>query len=88
MTKHEIIELIEATLNDKIQQNENFIRYSFFEINVKYKLSGIDKKIFLELLKIKLENNNYSVYTEGQQFEYHEAKITVQSNEELIAIKN
>ena len=88
MTKQEIIELIETTLNNKMKKNENYIKYSFFEVNVKYKLSEEDKKVFLELLKIKLENNNYNVYREGQQFEYNDEKITVQNNEELIAIKN
>ena len=87
MTKKEIIELIETTLNEKMKKNEDYIRYSFFEVNVKYKLSEEDKKIFLELLKIKLENNNYNIYMEGQKFKYNDAEITVQSNEELIAIK-
>ena len=43
--------------------------------------------MFLQLLRIKLKNNNYHVYTEGQKFEYKNANITVQSNEVLVAIK-
>lgn len=87
LTKRQIINLIEITLKEKMEQNENFIRYSFFEVNVKYKLSKEDKKLFLKLLKIKLENNNYFVYLEGQDFEYNNVKMTVQDNETLIAIK-
>ena len=87
MTKVEIIELIETTLNEKMKKNENYVRYSYFEVNVRYKLSEKDKKIFLELLINKLENNNYRIYREGQRFNYNGATMLVQSNEELIAIK-
>lgn len=87
MNERQIINLIEITLNEKIKQNENFIRYTFFEVNVKYNLSEMDKKIFLQLLKIKLENNDYKVYMEGQRFEYNNTKTSVQNNEVLIAIK-
>lgn len=87
MTERQIINLIEITLEEKIKQNENFIRYSYFEVNVKYNLSEEDKKLFLHLLKIKLENNNYQVYLEGQKFDHNNAKHTVQDNEVLIAIK-
>ena len=87
MTERSIIQLIEKTLNEKREQNENFIRYSFFEVNVKYNLSENDKRLFLRLLKIKLENNNYRVFLQGQKFRYNNAMMTVQDNEELIAIK-
>ena len=87
MTERQIIHLIETTLKEKIEQNEKIIRYSFFEVNVKYDLSGKDKDLFINLLKIKLKNNDYEVYTQGQKFEYNNAKMTVQDNEELIAIK-
>jgi len=87
LTKRQIINLIEITLQEKLEQNENFVRYSFYEVNVKYNLSEDDKKLFLKLLKTKLENNNYQVYLEGQQFEYNSSKMKVQDNETLIAIK-
>lgn len=91
MTEKQIINLIELTLKEKMEQDEDYIRYSFYEVNVKlseqFKLSNQDIKMFLHLLKIKLKNNNYKVYLEGQKFEYNNAKITVQSNEVLIAIK-
>ncbi len=87
MTKRQIINLIEITLQEKLEQNENFVRYSFYEVNVKYNLSEDDKQLFLKLLKTKLENNNYQVYLEGQQFEYNNSKMKVQDNETLIAIK-
>lgn len=86
MTERQIINLIEMTLNEKINQNKNFIRYSFYEVNVKYSLKEDEKKLFIKLLKTKLENNRYKVYLEGQKFEYNNASMTVQDNEILIAI--
>ncbi len=87
MTERQIINLIEQTLNDKMKQDENFIRYSFYEVNVKYGLNKNEKSLFLNLLKTKLVNNRYKVYLEGQRFKYNNANMLVQDNETLIAIK-
>ena len=88
MTERQIINLIETTLYEKMQQNENFIRYSFYEVNVKYPFkTGDERKLFIYLLKNKLINNKYKVYLEGQRFEYNNANMIVQDNETLIAIK-
>lgn len=89
MSDKTIIALIEATLDEKIEQNEDFIRYSYYELNVKYD-NILPKEIkgrFIKLLKNKLENMHYKVYLQGQVFEYNNARMTVQDNEELIAIK-
>ena len=86
MTERQIINLIEDTLEKKIKEDENFIKYSFFELTVKYNLNEKDKNSFLELLKIKLENNNYNVYTEGQNYEYNGLTKQVKENELLIGI--
>ena len=88
MTKAEIIETIEITLSEKMKKDINYIRYSYYEVNVKYTKNKEDKELFLKLLINKLENNDYIVYREGQRFDYNGASILVQSNEELIAIKN
>lgn len=89
MSDKTIILLIETTLNEKMQQNERFIRYSYYEVNVKYDsiLPKERKNRFIKLLKNKLENMNYKVYLQGQVFVYNNARMTVQDNEELIAIK-
>lgn len=87
MTERQIINLIETTLSEKLEQNENFIRYSFYEVNVKYSLKEDERKLFIKLLKTKLVNNRYRVYLQGQKFEYNNANMTVQDNETLIAIK-
>ena len=88
MTEKQAISLIEITLDKKINENESFIKYTFYELTVKYNLNESDKKLFLKLLKIKLQNNNYSVYTEGQTYELNGVKKEVKENELLIAIKS
>lgn len=87
MTERQIINLIETTLYEKMEQNENFIRYSFYEVNVKYHLNESERKVFIKLLTNKLINSKYKVYLEGQKFEYNNLEMTVQNNETLIAIK-
>lgn len=88
MTERQIINLIETTLYEKMEQDENYIRYSFYEVNVKFHLNENERKLFLKLLKTKLINNKYKVYLEGQKFEYNNADMMVQDNETLIAIKD
>ena len=78
MTERQIINLIEQTLNDKMKQDENFIRYSFYEVNVKYGLNKNEKSLFLNLLKTKLVNNKYKVYLEGQRFKYNNSNMFLQ----------
>ena len=91
MTQRQIDNVIETTLLEKKIKDSNYIRYSYFEINVKYpKEYGIEKQdlgIFLQKLRKRLKEENYHIYTEGQKFEYDNAKITVQSNEVLVAVK-
>ena len=88
MTERKIINLIEKTLYEKIEQNYEFIRYSFYEVNVKYPFKNENERnLFLTLLRKKLINNNYKVYLDGQRFEYNNVNMMVQDNERLIAIK-
>lgn len=88
MTEKQIISLIENTLEEKIKLNSNYIKYSFYEINVKYNLNESDKNLFLKLIKNKLENNNYIMYSVGQKYEYNGIKKEVLNNEILVAIKS
>lgn len=87
MKDKEIIELIESTLKEKISKDSNFIRYTFYELKVKYNLTEKDLDRFLILIRAKLENENYKVYFTDSKFIYQNANRTVQLNEILIAIK-
>ena len=82
-----LINLIESTLTEKICQNINYIRYTFYELKVKYNLSEQELDRFLILIRTKLENENYKVYFTDAKFIYENANRTVQPNEILIAIK-
>lgn len=88
MTERQIINLIEQTLYEKLEQNDEFIRYSFYEVNVKYPFKNENERnLFLKFLRTKLLNNKYKVYLDGQRFVYNNANMMVQDNERLIAIK-
>lgn len=91
MTQIQIENIIETTLIEKKINDPNYIRYSFYEINIKYpKEYGILKQdlgMFLQQLRKRLKDEDYHIYTEGQKFEYDNAKRVVESNEILVAIK-
>ena len=87
MEDKEIISIIETTLKEKINKNVDYIRYTFYELRVKYNLSEQDTDRFLDLIRTKLQNENYKVYFTGARFEYRDAKMKVQDNELMIAVK-
>lgn len=74
-------------INKKIKENENFIRYTFFEIRIKNNLSEKEEQEFLRINKDYFENKGYNVYFTGAKFVYENANRTVQTNELMIAIK-
>lgn len=88
MNDKEIVSLIEKTLTEKMLQNEIYIRYTYYELKVKYNLNENDLDRFLILIRTKLENDNYNVYFTDAKFTYENANRTVQPNEILIAIKD
>ena len=87
MNDKAIISLIELTLKEKLIKDANFIRYSFYEIRIKYNLSEQETDRFLELTRTRLQNDGYKVYFTDTKFVYKNANMTVQPNELMIAIK-
>lgn len=83
MTKQFVIDYIDK----KIEENENYIRYTFYELRVKNNLSEEDLEIFLKINKDYFENKGYHVYFTGAKFTYENANRMVQPNELMIAIK-
>ena len=79
MTMQEFVDY----LDKKIEQNENFIRITFYEIRVKYGLTEKETNT----LKNKFENIGYSVYFTDAKYTYQNARMTVKPNELMIAIK-
>lgn len=76
-------------INEKIEnsQDKNYIRYTFYELRVKNNLNEEEVDRFLEINKNYFENKGYNVFFTGAKFTYKSAKITVQPNELMIAIK-
>ena len=70
-----------------MDKNLNYIRYSFYELRIKYNLSEEEIDRFLQLIRTKLENINYKVYFTNAKYEYNGEKYTVKENELMIVIK-
>lgn len=81
-------QFVEELINKKINQKENEICFTFYELRVKYNLSEEQVDDFLALSKIRLENLGYRVYFTGAKFIYNETNRIVQDNELLVAVKD
>ena len=78
---------IDKDIHRKIEENERYVRYSYFELRVKHNLSEDEAITFVKLAKNTLENMNYRVYLKGERFVLDDANRIVDENEYLIAIK-
>lgn len=87
LTEKELMCLIDKLVEEKIENDENFLRFTFYEVMVKGKVLNNQENDFLILAKNKLNNMRYTVYFQDEQFMYNEAKMRVQPNELLIAVK-
>lgn len=74
-------------IHQKELENFNYIRYSYYELRVKYNKSEKEINEILEISKNYFENKNYKVYFVGDKFEYQNANRVVETNELMIAIK-
>lgn len=79
---------LDEDINKKINENENYIRYTYFELRIIHNLSEEDIDEFLKLARNKLENKDYQVYFTGAKYRYQNEEREVETNEYLIAIKN
>jgi len=71
----------------KLSQNEDYIRYTFYELRVKNNLTEEETNNFLDLNKNYFENKGYKVYFTGQSFKYNDTLITVEPNVLMVAVK-
>ncbi len=71
----------------KEKENENYIRYSYYELKVKNNLTEKEIDEVLRVSRDYFENKEYKVYFTNTEFEYQNAKRKVESNELMIAIK-
>lgn len=78
---------IDEYLESKISKNPEYIVFTFYELRIRLNLSFEESLNFLHLVRTKLENNNYKIYTSGQVYTYKGKKNKVNDNELLIAVK-
>ena len=83
-----IKELCTRLLDSKIAENENFIRFTFYELRVKNNLSEEDTDEFLRLRMSSLDKKGYEVYIGNARYSYNNGNQYVQPNELLVAFKN
>lgn len=76
-------------INKKIEElkDTNFIKYTFYELRIKYNLTEKEIDRFLELSKNYFEQKGYSVYFTGARYTYNGKTSTVGQNYYMIAIK-
>lgn len=87
MNEKELDKFTLNLINKKLEENSEFIRYTFYELKVKNNLTDEEMNNVLQISKMFLKNRKYRVYFTDEKFEYQNAIRKVQSNEMLIAIK-
>lgn len=87
MNNKELFDFIEEYIYNKIIENENIVRYSYYELSVKMNLNEKELDRFLRCSKIILEELKYKVFFTGAKFVYENANRVVETNEYMIAVK-
>lgn len=68
------LEELDKDINKKIAENEEFVRYTFFELKVRHNLSEDEIDEVLRLARNKFENLGYRVYFTGAKYEFIKVK--------------
>ena len=71
----------------KESEDENYIRYTFYELRIKNNLTEEEIDRFLKINKDYFENKGYNVFFTGAKFTYRDVNLIVKDNELMIAIK-
>ena len=82
------LEFLNDVIENKINQNKNLIKFTFYELRVKYNLSEDDCNTAIKLIKQKLSNYGYKVYRTGEKYNLNSTISTVPINILLIAFKS
>ena len=81
------LEFITDYINMKMNENQEILIFTFYELRLKHNLSESETKRFLELAQIRLENLGYKIYKTGEKFVYVDIVCTVKENELMVAVK-
>ena len=83
MTLNQLNDIVDK----KIEQNDEKIVITFFELVVKENL-GMDELTGIEyLIMQRLENLGYTVYKRGEKYSYYGDVVEVPTSELIVAIK-
>lgn len=88
MTEKELKRFIINLIESKEKENENYIRYSYYELKIKNNLSENEIDNVLRISRDYFENKEYKVYFTNAEFEYQNARRKVETNEYMIALKD
>lgn len=81
------MQFVTEYIDKKVEENKEFIKYTFYELRVKNNLSEEETEEFLDVNKDYFENKNYKVYFTNDEYIYKGQKKKVEDNELFIAIK-
>ena len=87
MTEAELKKFTISLIESKEKEDENYIRYSYYELKVKDNLSENEIDEVLRISWDYFEYKGYKVYFTNAEFEYKNAIRKVESNEYMIAFK-
>jgi hypothetical protein len=88
MTEKELKAFTINLINKKAHENEEYIRYSYYELKVRNNLTDEEINEVLRISRDYFQNKEYRVYFTNAEFEYQNARRKVESNELMIAIKD
>ena len=71
----------------RIEQQNNYIVFTYYELRIKMKMTKSETLSFLHIVRQKLEDKGYSIYTTGQKFYFNGTKI-VEDNQLMVAVIN
>lgn len=81
------LKFIEDYINKKLSENDEFVKFTYYELRVKNNLSEKDIRMFLGLARNKFENMGYKVYFIGDEYTYKGETKVVEQNEYMVAFK-
>ena len=73
--------------NNKIKENEYFLKFTYYELRVKHNLSQDETDEFVDYAERKLKKMGYDVYLTGDPYTFPNTPRVVETNELLVAIK-
>lgn len=78
MTEKELKAFVINFIELKENENENYIRYSYYELKVKHDLNEKEIDEVLRISRDYFENKGYKVYFTNAEFEYQNARRKVE----------